>query len=110
MSLSSQLRSRMISFVSNDYLGLSQHMQVQSDAIRAINLYGTGFCVAPSIGGYSSLQKRLEASLSLFLHTEDTITQKDLCSTLRNLFVNMIFGLTFTIRILLKTCSVPQKS
>lgn len=74
MSLSSQLRSRMISFVSNDYLGLSQHMQVQSDAIRAINLYGTGFCAAPSIGGYSSLQKRLEASLSLFLHTEDTIT------------------------------------
>ena len=73
MSLSSQPRSRMISFVSNDYLGLSQHMQVQSDAIRAINLYGTGFCAAPSIGGYSSLQKRLEASLSLFLHTEDTI-------------------------------------
>ena len=73
MSLSSQPRSRMISFVSNDYLGLSQHMQVQSDAIRAINLYGTGFCAAPSIGGYSSLQKRLEVSLSLFLHTEDTI-------------------------------------
>ena len=31
MSLSSQPRSRMISFVSNDYLGLSQHMQVQSE-------------------------------------------------------------------------------
>lgn len=73
MSLPSQRRSRMISFVSNDYLGLSQHMQVQSDAIRAINLYGTGFCAAPSIGGYSTLQKRLEDSLTEFLHTEDTI-------------------------------------
>lgn len=73
MSLTSYAKSWMISFVSNDYLGLSQHPQVQSDAIRAINQFGTGFCVAPSVGGYSSLQKRLEEGLSKLLHTEDTL-------------------------------------
>lgn len=73
MSLTSYAKSRMISFVSNDYLGLSQHPQVQSDAIRAINQFGTGFCAAPSVGGYSFLQKRLEEGLSKLLHTEDTL-------------------------------------
>ena len=73
MSLTSYAKSQMISFVSNDYLGLSQHPQVQSDAIRAINQFGTGFCAAPSVGGYSSLQKRLEEGLSKLLHTEDTL-------------------------------------
>lgn len=66
-------QSHMISFVSNDYLGLSQHSLVRSDAIRAINQFGTGFCAAPSIGGYSSLQKRLEDGLSSLLKTEDTL-------------------------------------
>lgn len=73
MSLRDRTNSRMVSFVSNDYLGLSQHPLVQSDAIRAINQFGTGFCAAPSIGGYSSFQKRLEDGLSALLHTEDTL-------------------------------------
>lgn len=73
MTLATDARTRMISFVSNDYLGLSQHPLVQSDAIRAINQFGTGFCAAPSIGGYSSLQKRLEDGLSALLKTEDTL-------------------------------------
>ena len=73
MSLRDRTNSRMVSFVSNDYLGLSQHPLVQSDAIRAINQFGTGFCAAPSIGGYSSFQKRLEDGLSVLLHTEDTL-------------------------------------
>ena len=73
MSLRDRTSSRMVSFVSNDYLGLSQHPLVQSDAIRAINQFGTGFCAAPSIGGYSSFQKRLEDGLSALLHTEDTL-------------------------------------
>lgn len=73
MTLATDARIRMISFVSNDYLGLSQHPLVQSDAIRAINQFGTGFCAAPSIGGYSSLQKRLEDGLSALLKTEDTL-------------------------------------
>ncbi|MCF0235898.1 MAG: aminotransferase class I/II-fold pyridoxal phosphate-dependent enzyme [Bacteroidaceae bacterium] len=73
MGLATDVRTRMISFVSNDYLGLSQHPLVQSDAIRSINQFGTGFCAAPSIGGYSSLQKRLEDGLSALLKTEDTL-------------------------------------
>ncbi len=73
MSLRDRTNSRMVSFVSNDYLGLSQHPLVQSDAIRAINQFGTGFCAAPSIGGYSSFQKRLEDGLSALLNTEDTL-------------------------------------
>lgn len=73
MSLKNRTNSRMVSFVSNDYLGFSQHPLVQSDAIRAINQFGTGFCAAPSIGGYSSLQKRLEDGISALLKTEDTL-------------------------------------
>ena len=73
MSLNNRTNSRMVSFVSNDYLGLSQHPLVQSDAIRAINQFGAGFCAAPSIGGYSSLQKRLEDGISALLKTEDTL-------------------------------------
>lgn len=73
MSLNNRRSSRMVSFVSNDYLGFSQHPLVQSDAIRAINQFGTGFCAAPSIGGYSSLQKRLEDGISALLKTEDTL-------------------------------------
>lgn len=73
MSLKNRTSSRMVSFVSNDYLGFSQHPLVQSDTIRAINQFGTGFCAAPSIGGYSSLQKRLEDGISSLLKTEDTL-------------------------------------
>lgn len=73
MSLKNCTSSRMVSFLSNDYLGFSQHPLMQSDAIRAINQFGTGFCAAPSICGYSSFQKRLEDGLSAFLNTEDTL-------------------------------------
>lgn len=86
MDLKAYAKSRMISFVSNDYLGLSQHPQVQSDAIRAINQFGTGFCAAPSIGGYSSFQKRLEEGLSKLLHTEDTLVFNSGFSTNIGLF------------------------
>ncbi len=73
MFLTSDNNNPMISFVSNDYLGLSQNSLVRTEAIKAINKYGTGFCAAPSIGGYSSLQKSLEDGLSKLLHTEDTL-------------------------------------
>lgn len=73
MSLRDRTNSRIVSFVSNDYLGFSQHPLVQTDAIRAINQFGIGFCAAPSIGGYSSFQKRLEDGLSALLKTEGTL-------------------------------------
>ena len=50
MSLRDRTNSRMVSFVSNDYLGLSQHPLVQSDAIRAINQFGTGFVLLLALG------------------------------------------------------------
>lgn len=73
MSLRDRTNSRIVSFVSNDYLGFSQHPLVQTDGIRAINQFGIGFCAAPSIGGYSSFQKRLEDGLSALLKTEGTL-------------------------------------
>lgn len=63
----------LLSFVSNDYLGLSQHEKVRSAAIKAIRTYGVGACAAPSTGGLLKIQKELERGISDLLHTEDTL-------------------------------------
>src|SRR5690606_580102 len=41
-----------ISFVSNDYLGFSQHPKVKEAAINALQTYGTGAGSSPLIGGH----------------------------------------------------------
>lgn len=74
MSLSPKVFStRVISFISNDYLGLSQHITVQREAARAVYQYGTNISVAPSAGGYTVLQQTLEQALSAFLQTADSL-------------------------------------
>lgn len=65
--------SRTQSFVSHDYLGLSQHIQVKREAIRAIQQFGTSLCTAPNAGRCSALQQQLEASLTSFFATDDSL-------------------------------------
>lgn len=55
-----------ISFVSNDYLGFTQHPEVKKAVIRGIEKYGTGSGSSPLIGGYYSFHRELEDKLSVF--------------------------------------------
>ncbi len=64
---------KVISFVSNNYLGYSKHPKVIDAGIQATIEYGCGMGAAPCIGGYSDIQKELETKLAKFLHCEDAM-------------------------------------
>lgn len=56
-----------VAFVSNDYLGLSQHSETIEAGITALKKYGTGACAAQPIGGYLDLYHRLEKEIADFV-------------------------------------------
>lgn len=62
-----------ISFVSNDYLGLTQHPEVKSAVISGIEIFGTGSAASPAIGGHFSYHETLEKELANFFQKDDTI-------------------------------------
>lgn len=62
-----------ISFVSNDYLGMSQRQETIDAGIEALKKYGTGVCAAPSIGGFLDIHRKLEQKLASFLGFEDVM-------------------------------------
>lgn len=62
-----------INFCANNYLGLSSHPQVIEAAKKTIDKYGYGMSSVRFICGTQSIHKELEAKLSEFLGTEDTI-------------------------------------
>ncbi len=64
---------KVISFVSNDYLGLSQHPETIAVGIEALRQHGTGACAATVIGGYRQIHHELESALAAFLEQEDAI-------------------------------------
>lgn len=53
-------------FISNDYLGLSQHPATKKAGIEAIEKYGTGACAAQAIGGYLDIHSELESKIASF--------------------------------------------
>lgn len=57
-----------ISFVSNDYLGFTQHPKVKETVIKAIKKYGTGAGASPLIGGYFEYHKEVEDKISKFFN------------------------------------------
>jgi glycine C-acetyltransferase len=57
----------------NNYLGLAQHREVQQAAHDALERWGYGLASVRFICGTQGVHKELEASLSDFLGTEDTI-------------------------------------
>lgn len=63
-----------ISFVSNDYLGLSHHPKVIKAGIDALNKMGCGAGASPLIGGHSSLHEKLEKKIAHFLKNEYAIS------------------------------------
>ncbi len=64
---------RVINLCANNYLGLSDHPEIKAAAVEAIERWGYGLSSVRFICGTQSIHKELEARLSEFLGTEDTI-------------------------------------
>jgi glycine C-acetyltransferase len=62
-----------LNMCANNYLGLAQHPDVRAAAHDALDRWGYGLASVRFICGTQSIHKQLEASLSAFLGTEDTI-------------------------------------
>jgi glycine C-acetyltransferase len=64
---------RVINLCANNYLGLADHPDVKAAAASAVNTSGYGMASVRFICGTQQLHKDLEAALSTFFDTEDTI-------------------------------------
>lgn len=62
-----------VNFVSNDYLGFTQHPEVKKAAQKAIEIYGTGAGASPAIGGHFSYHQELEEKMARFFQKEAAI-------------------------------------
>src|SRR5271157_256941 len=65
--------ARVINFCANNYLGLADHPAVVAAAHAALDRWGYGLASVRFICGTQEIHKELEARLSAFLGTEDTI-------------------------------------
>lgn len=63
----------LLSFCSNDYLGLSTHPDVLAASSQALHTYGMGSRSSALLSGYSSLHEQLEAELARFFGFERAI-------------------------------------
>ena len=64
---------RVINFCANNYLGLANHPQVVAAAHQALDEWGYGLSSVRFICGTQQIHKKLEETVSEFLHTDDTI-------------------------------------
>lgn len=64
---------QMISLVSNDYLGFTQHPAIKQAAIDGIRKYGTGAGASPAIGGHYDYHALLERKTAGFFRKQDAI-------------------------------------
>jgi len=62
-----------VNFVSNDYLGLTQHAKVKNAATQAIYQYGTGAGASPAIGGHFSFHQQLENKIASFFRRKSAM-------------------------------------
>jgi glycine C-acetyltransferase len=65
--------TKVLNLCANNYLGLANHPAVVDAAKRALDEWGYGLASVRFICGTQSIHKQLEAKLSEFLGTEDTI-------------------------------------
>jgi len=64
---------KVISLVSNDYLGFTQHPAVKRAAIEAIQKYGSGAGASPAIGGHYDYHALLEKMIAGFFRKKHAI-------------------------------------
>ncbi|MBM4365011.1 MAG: glycine C-acetyltransferase [Deltaproteobacteria bacterium] len=62
-----------LNFCANNYLGLADHHELVAAAGEALQSHGLGLASVRFICGTQDIHKQLEASVSRFLRTEDTI-------------------------------------
>ena len=62
-----------VNFCANNYLALTNHPEIIQCARDALKRYGFGMASVRFICGTNEIHKQLEASISRFLETEDTI-------------------------------------
>jgi len=62
-----------INFCTNNYLGLANHPKLIEYAQEALRTYGYGLSSVRFISGTQNIHKELEAKISHFLQTDDTI-------------------------------------
>jgi len=62
-----------LNFCANNYLGLSNNLQLKEAAKTALDTHGYGVSSVRFICGTQDLHKKLEESIALFFGTEDTI-------------------------------------
>ena len=65
--------SRVLNLCANNYLGLADHPALVAAAHDALDTYGYGMASVRFICGTQTVHKELEAALSSFLGTDDTI-------------------------------------
>jgi glycine C-acetyltransferase len=63
-----------ISFSSNDYLGLTHHPRLREAALKAVSEFGAGSGAVRTIAGTMTLHQALEEELAEFKGTEATLT------------------------------------
>ena len=66
-------RGEMLNLCANNYLGLANHPAIVAAAHEALDRWGYGMASVRFICGTQALHRQLEARLSEFLHTEETI-------------------------------------
>src|SRR4051812_44451799 len=71
--LSTTARPDLINFCANNYLGMADHPEILAAAHAALDRWGYGMASVRFICGTQQLHKDLEAALSTFLGTQDTI-------------------------------------
>ncbi len=64
---------KVLNMCANNYLGLAEHPEVRAAAAKSLDEWGYGMASVRFICGTQSIHKELEAKLSEFLGTEDTI-------------------------------------
>jgi glycine C-acetyltransferase len=64
---------KVVAFIANDYLGMSQREETIEAGIEAMRKYGTGACAAQVIGGYLDIHSQLEKEIAAFTGQEDAI-------------------------------------
>lgn len=67
------LPKRCACFVSNDYLGFTQHPAIKQALKEAIDTFGTGAGASPAIGGHFSYHRLLEEKIARFFKRENAI-------------------------------------
>ena len=72
-NIATSAQSGMINMCANNYLGLCDDPRVKEAAAEALEKWGYGLSSVRFICGTQTIHKELEAKLSAFLETEDTI-------------------------------------